>query len=85
MLIMIKIIGYQINFWIEKIPEIKRIRYTTFIQKICQMIYLKFMVFKKINAQFIYQLHSGSDKILKLMNRKHSIKDYIRVLKNLKD
>ncbi len=72
-------------FEIEKIPEIKRIRYTTshpidmtddlidaykFSEKLMPLVHLP--------------VQSGSDKVLKLMNRKHSISDYLKIYEKLK-
>ncbi|MBD1174023.1 tRNA (N6-isopentenyl adenosine(37)-C2)-methylthiotransferase MiaB [Pelagibacterales bacterium SAG-MED01] len=70
---------------IEKIPEIERIRYTTSHPR--DMTNDLIEVYK--NSQKLMPLvhlpvQSGSDKILGLMNRKHSIKEYLKVVDQLK-
>ena len=70
---------------IEKITNIKRIRYTTSHPK--DMTEDLIEVYK--NSQKLMPLvhlpvQSGSDKILKLMNRKHTIKDYFLIFEKLK-
>ncbi len=70
---------------IEKIQDIKRIRYTTSHPK--DMTEDLIDVYK--NSQKLMPLvhlpvQSGSDKILKLMNRKHTIKDYLYIFEKLK-
>ena len=71
---------------IEKIEDIKRIRYTTSHPK--DMTEDLIDVYK--NSQKLMPLvhlpvQSGSDKILELMNRKHTIKDYLRIFEKLKN
>ncbi len=71
---------------IEKIEDIKRIRYTTSHPK--DMTEDLIDVYK--NSQKLMPLvhlpvQSGSDKILKLMNRKHTIKDYLHIFEKLKN
>ena len=71
---------------IEKIEDIKRIRYTTSHPK--DMTKDLIDVYK--NSQKLMPLvhlpvQSGSDKILELMNRKHTIKDYLRIFEKLKN
>ena len=39
---------------------------------------------KEIDALVHLPIQSGSDKILKLMNRKHTINDYLKIFDNLK-
>ncbi len=70
---------------IEKISDIRRIRYTTSHPK--DMTEDLIDVYK--NSQKLMPLvhlpvQSGSDKILKLMNRKHTIKDYLYIFEKLK-
>ncbi len=70
---------------IEKIEDIKRIRYTTSHPK--DMTEDLIDVYK--NSQKLMPLvhlpvQSGSDKILELMNRKHTIKDYLHIFEKLK-
>ncbi len=70
---------------IEKFSEIKRIRYTTSHPK--DMTDDLIDVYK--NSQKLMPLvhlpiQSGSDKILKLMNRKHTISQYLKTFEKLK-
>ena len=71
---------------IEKIPQIKRIRYTTShpIDMTDDLIRV-YGKSKKLMPLVHLPVQSGSDKILKLMNRKHTIKDYIKVFNKLKE
>ena len=69
---------------IEKIKNVKRIRYTTSHPK--DMTEDLIDVYK--NSQKLMPLvhlpvQSGSDKILKLMNRKHTVKDYLNIFEKL--
>ena len=71
---------------IEKIEDIKRIRYTTSHPK--DMTEDLIDIYK--NSQKLMPLvhlpvQSGSDKILELMNRKHTIKDYLHIFEKLKN
>ena len=70
---------------IEKIPEVKRIRYTT--SHPCDMTKDLIDVYgfsKKLMPLVHLPVQSGSDKVLKLMNRKHSISDYLKIYEKLK-
>ncbi len=70
---------------IEKIPEIKRIRYTTSHPKdMTEDLIELYSHSKKLMPLIHLPVQSGSDKILKLMNRKHLIKDYIKTYEKLK-
>ena len=70
---------------IEKIPQIKRIRYTTSHPKDMTDDLIKvYGISKKLMPLVHLPVQSGSDKILKLMNRKHTVKDYIKIYKKLK-
>ena len=70
---------------IEKIPEIKRIRYTTSHPKDMTDDLLEVHgISKKLMPLIHLPVQSGSDKILSLMNRKHLIKDYIEIYEKLK-
>ena len=72
-------------FEIEKIPEIKRIRYTTSHPK--DMTDDLIEVYKgseKLMPLVHLPLQSGSNKILHLMNRKHTIDYYLRIFDKLK-
>ena len=71
---------------IEKIEDIKRIRYTTSHPK--DMTEDLIDIYK--NSQKLIPLvrlpvQSGSDKILELMNRRHTIKDYLHIFEKLKN
>ena len=70
---------------IEKIPEIKRIRYTTSHPKdMTEDLINLYAISKKLMPLVHLPVQSGSDKILKLMNRKHLIRDYINIFEKLK-
>ncbi len=70
---------------IEKIPEIKRIRYTTsHPSDMTEDLINVYSVSKKLMPLVHLPVQSGSDKILKLMNRKHLISDYINIYEKLK-
>ena len=71
---------------IEKIPAIKRIRYTTSHPKdMTEDLLNVYGISKKLMPLVHLPVQSGSDKILKLMNRKHLIKDYLDTYKKLKN
>ena len=70
---------------IEKIPEIKRIRYTTSHPKdMTDDLIDVYGISKKLMPLVHLPVQSGSDRILKLMNRKHLISDYIKTYDKLK-
>ncbi len=70
---------------IENIPEIKRIRYTTSHPRDMTDDLLEvYSVSKKLMPLVHLPVQSGSNKILKLMNRKHQISDYIKIYEKLK-
>ena len=70
---------------IEKIPEIKRIRYTTSHPKDMTEDLIDVYGFSKKLMPLVHlPVQSGSDKVLKLMNRKHLISDYIKIYEKLK-
>ena len=70
---------------IEKISEIKRIRYTTSHPKDMNKNLIEvYRTTKKLMPLVHLPVQSGSDKILKMMNRKHTIKEYINIYENLK-
>ena len=70
---------------IEKIPEIKRIRYTTSHPRdMTEDLINVYNISKKIMPLVHLPVQSGSDRILKLMNRKHLISDYIKIYEKLK-
>jgi len=71
---------------IEKIPEIERIRYTTSHPRDMKDDLLEiYGVSKKLMPLVHLPVQSGSDKVLKLMNRKHTIKDYHVIYDKLKE
>ena len=70
---------------IEKIPQVKRIRYTTSHPRDMTDDLINVYNFSKKLMPLIHlPVQSGSDKILKLMNRKHLISDYITTYEKLK-
>ena len=70
---------------IEKIKKIKRIRYTTsHPMDMSDDLLNVYSVSKKIMPLVHLPVQSGSDRILKLMNRKHLINDYIKIYEKLK-
>ena len=70
---------------IEKIREIKRIRYTTSHPRdMSEDLINVYGVSKKLMPLVHLPVQSGSNKVLKLMNRKHVIEDYIETHERLK-
>ena len=70
---------------IEKILEIKRIRYTTSHPRdMTDDLIEVYGISKKLMPLVHLPVQSGSDKVLKLMNRKHLISDYIKTYERLK-
>ncbi len=70
---------------IEKIPEIKRIRYSTSHPRDMTKDLIDVYSFSKKLMPLVHlPVQTGSDKILKLMNRKHLINDYIKTYEKLK-
>ena len=70
---------------IEKISGIKRIRYTTSHPKdMSDDLIEVYKDSKKLMPLVHLPVQSGSDKILNLMNRKHTIRDYYKVYDRLK-
>ena len=71
---------------IEKIPQIKRIRYTTSHPKdMSDDLIEAYKISKKLMPLVHLPVQSGSDKILERMNRKHTISEYYRIFDKLKD
>ena len=69
---------------IEKINEIKRIRYTTSHPKdMTDELIEVYGISKKLMPLVHLPLQSGSNKMLKLMNRNHNIQDYLNVYEKL--
>ena len=70
---------------IEKISEIKRIRYTTSHPKdMTEDLIEIYKHSKKLMPLVHLPVQSGSDKILSRMNRKHSINEYIKIFNKLR-
>ena len=70
---------------IAKIDDLKRIRYTTshprdFTEDLIQA----HKDCKKLMPLIHLPVQSGSDKILEIMNRKHTIKEYLQLIEKLK-
>ena len=70
---------------ISKIDKLKRIRYTTshpndFSNDLIEIHGTN----KKLMPLIHLPVQSGSNKILKSMNRKHSVEEYIHLVKKLK-
>ena len=71
---------------IEKISQIQRIRYTTSHPRdMTDDLIELYSVSKKLMPLVHLPIQSGSNKILKLMNRKHLVEDYIKVYEKLKE
>ena len=71
---------------IEKIPEIKRIRYTTSHPRdMTDDLIDVYSISKKLMPLVHLPVQSGSDRVLKLMNRKHALSDYLRTYDKLKN
>ena len=71
---------------IERIPAVKRIRYTTSHPKdMTEDLLNVYGISKKLMPLVHLPVQSGSDKILNLMNRKHLIKDYLDTYEKLKN
>ena len=70
---------------IEKIPRVKRIRYTTSHPRdMSEDLIDVYRLSKKLMPLVHLPVQSGSDKVLKLMNRKHLISDYLKTYEKLK-
>ena len=70
---------------LEKFSDLKRIRYTTSHPKDMTNDLIEcYKISKKLMPIIHLPIQSGSDKILKMMNRKHNIKDYLLVYEKLK-
>ncbi|MDC0396708.1 tRNA (N6-isopentenyl adenosine(37)-C2)-methylthiotransferase MiaB [Candidatus Pelagibacter sp.] len=71
---------------IEKFPEIKRIRYTTSHPRdMLDDLIEVYKNSKKLMPLVHLPVQSGSNKILDLMNRNHSISDYYKIYDKLKE
>ena len=70
---------------IEKFSKIERIRYTTSHPKDMSADLIEvYKHSKKLMPLVHLPIQSGSNKILKLMNRKHLISDYLKIFEKLK-
>jgi tRNA-2-methylthio-N6-dimethylallyladenosine synthase len=80
--------GYKLSnliIEIEKISGIERVRYTTSHPKdMTEDLIEIYKSSKKLMPLIHLPVQSGSDKILDLMNRKHSIKEYIEIFDKVK-
>ena len=71
-------------FELENIKELKRIRYTTSHPKDMTSDLIKCHKISKKLVPFIHlPIQSGSNSILKSMNRKHTREEYLDIIKNL--
>ncbi len=71
---------------IEKLSEIKRVRYTTSHPKdMTEDLIEVYKTSKKLMPLVHLPVQSGSNKILKLMNRKHAIEEYLNTFDKLKE
>ena len=81
--------GYKLSnliLEIEKISGIERVRYTTSHPKdMTEDLTDVYKYSKKLMPLVHLPVQSGSDKILKLMNRKHSINEYLKIFDKLKE
>ena len=70
---------------LEKISELKRIRYTTSHPRdMTDDLIECYSLSKKLMPLVHLPVQSGSNKILKLMNRKHTIEEYLNVYNKIK-
>tara|TARA_B110001452_G_scaffold235853_1_gene214834 strand:+ start:452 stop:1792 length:1341 start_codon:yes stop_codon:yes gene_type:complete len=70
---------------LERFPEIKRIRYTTSHPKdMTDDLINCYGLSKKLMPLIHLPVQSGSNNVLKNMNRKHTIEDYLLIYKKLK-
>ena len=81
--------GYRLSdliLSIEKLPEIKRVRYTTSHPKdMSEDLIDVYKTSKKLMPLVHLPVQSGSNKILKSMNRKHTIEEYLSTFNKLKE
>ena len=71
---------------IEKFPKIKRIRYTTSHPKDMSDDLIDIYKYSEKLMPLVHlPVQSGSDKILDLMNRKHTIREYYKIYDKLKE
>ena len=81
--------GYRLSdliLNIEKLSEIKRVRYTTSHPKdMTEDLIEVYKTCEKLMPLVHLPVQSGSNKILKLMNRKHTIEEYLNTFDKLKE
>jgi len=81
--------GYKLSnliLEIEKFPEIKRVRYTTSHPKdMTDDLIEVYKNSKKLMPLVHLPVQSGSNKILDLMNRKHTVSEYLKIFETLKE
>ena len=81
--------GYRLSdliLNIEKLPEIKRVRYTTSHPKdMTEDLIEVYKTSKKLMPLVHLPVQSGSNKILGSMNRKHTIDEYLHTFDKLKE
>ena len=81
--------GYRLSdliLNIEKLPEIKRVRYTTSHPRdMTEDLIEVYKTSKKLMPLVHLPVQSGSNKILKSMNRKHTIEEYLITFDKLKE
>ncbi len=81
--------GYRLSdliLNIEKLPEIERVRYTTSHPKdMTEDLIEVYKTSKKLMPLVHLPVQSGSNKILTLMNRKHTIEEYLSTFDKLKE
>jgi tRNA-2-methylthio-N6-dimethylallyladenosine synthase len=71
---------------LEKFSELKRIRYTTSHPKdMTEDLINVYKKSKKLMPLVHLPIQSGSNKILQLMNRKHTIEEYLKIYEKLKN
>ena len=71
---------------IEKLPKIERSRYTTSHPRdMTEDLIELYKSSKKLMPLVHLPVQSGSNKILNLMNRKHTISDYLKIFEKLKN
>jgi tRNA-2-methylthio-N6-dimethylallyladenosine synthase len=81
--------GFRLSnliYEIEKIKEIQRIRYTTSHPKdMTNDLIDVYKDSKKLMPLVHLPIQSGSNKVLNLMNRKHTINEYLKIFEKLKN
>ncbi len=71
---------------LAKIEDLKRIRFTTsHPNDMCDSLINLFGVEPKLMPYLHLPVQSGSDKILKAMNRKHTAQEYLNILKRVRE